>query len=417
MLILEKWKRNIQSIKWETVSHSTFEYSNVFLDEKIRILTDFFHPDEFDINKIKAKNLDPTTDPSSFWLIYILSQKNLGSFKLVCELCDIIKFFQKHHPSYLASKLLTSLGRISKRSFRNSIFEVWLNYQLIQNKINVRLDECYRSPTNPDSMGNDSVYNFKGNEYLIECLKLSSWKEENLSNLNRLITGLYKYLKKHGEKPILKTHHIYAIPTIYNNSILKEFKDHLNAFFRQEKVNNNRPIHKSSSRAFKEISIFEDSNSLVKSYERIYKKEKNMISIRNIVLDVKMLNELGNVSYNINDVFTEQRLEYQINSKCKVERSPEKFEEHLLSKLKKKIRQHRGNKNRKLIVAIELEKFKGLNNFPIESINKFKKLERKITDNTSIIIFYKDSSQNDLIIKSQALHLDYEPFFKFMNSR
>ena len=113
MNLLNKWKANIQEIKWKTANHNKHEFSNEFLDKKIKTLTDFFHPQDLELENNSNKEL--STDPTNIWIIYLLTQKNIGSFELIVSICDLIDYFNKKNPEYLKIKLLQKNGRINRK--------------------------------------------------------------------------------------------------------------------------------------------------------------------------------------------------------------------------------------------------------------------------------------------------------------
>ena len=412
MNLLNKWKANIQEIKWKTANHNKHEFSNEFLDKKIKTLTDFFHPQDLELENNSNKEL--STDPTNIWIIYLLTQKNIGSFELIVSICDLIDYFNKKNPEYLKIKLLQKNGRINRKSFRNDLFEVWLNYRLLQMGIEVQLDKCYRNQKNPNDEGFDSKFKFKGKEYIIECTKLKSWKEEILALTYKMLGTIYKRHKKFSSRPHLKPFYIYAIPTNEYSKGNKEFDNHLNNYF-HDKINSKKDLYISSSKAFNEIVIFSEDDKLISKYDKKFELNYNLIKIHSKFLNLLMLDKYGKVTYNPNEEFSSHKINFRLSASCKAVKSPKDFEEFLIGKIKKKINQHKNKKNQKLIIAIELEKFIGLNSFPIETIETFEKLKSKIKNNLSILIFYKNSHGEKLIIKSQAMHSNKDEFIKFMN--
>jgi len=240
MNLLQAWKKNIQEIKWKIVNHNRFEFQNSFLDKKITTLTDFFHPEDLYFEESNVPHKYSLTDPSSIWLIYLLSQKNLGSFELILSICNVIDFFKTKDPEYLKSKLLSKNGRIDKRSFREAFFEVWLNYRLIKQGVYVELKQCYRNEKNQESEGFDSIFNFQNRTYVIECVKLKSWHEEILKLTYSMLQELRSRHEKINKfsKPHFKTFYIYANPTTNVKNGGKEFDDHLKKYFDNRKNKN-----------------------------------------------------------------------------------------------------------------------------------------------------------------------------------
>ncbi len=411
MNLLNKWKTNIQEVKWKTVNHNKHEFSNTFLDKKIKTLTTFFHKSDLELEANPNKEL--STDPSNIWIIHLLNQKNLGSFELVLSICEVIDFYNQKNTHYLKSKLLQKNGRINKKSFRNNFFEVWLNYRLFQMGIEVQLDKCYRNLKNLNDEGFDSKFEFKGTEYIIECTKLKSWKEELLALTYKMLGTLYKRHNKFSTRLHFKPFYIYAIPTTEYSLGNKEFDQHLNNYF-IEKINKETELYTSSSKAFKEIIIFSENEKLIQKYDRKYHSNNSLIKISSKFRNILMLDKSGKITYNTNEEYSSQKINFKVSASCKAVKSPKDFEDFLIGKIKKKLDQHKNRKNQKLIIAVELEKFVGLNSFPIESVETFKKLKKRINENLSILIFYKNSNGEKLIIKSQVLYSNNEEFMKFM---
>ncbi len=190
--LLKDWKRNVQAVKWKFLKSNLYEFQNRSLEKNIKTLRLFFHPLDLDKTLGAKKNQITASDPSQYWLLFILSQSNLGTIYLVFELCKVIDYFNTRNPRYLKHKLLKKNGRIDKNSFRNKYFEVFLNYNLEKSGIKVEFEKCFRNEHNKNSEGHDSYFKFKNNTYIIECLKIKSWNENYHSSAYKMIQVLIK---------------------------------------------------------------------------------------------------------------------------------------------------------------------------------------------------------------------------------
>lgn len=400
--IFLQWKLNVLETKWNKVQHGERIFSESFINEKIKILKSFFHPD--DLKKPKENDVSKfsITNPSNLWLIFLLSQKNIGSYEILIQICDVIEFFLEKEPRYLKSKLLLSNGRINKKTFRNDYFEVWLNYWLLQKKINVDIIKCYRNESNLENEGYDSIFTSNRNNYIVECLKLQSWNEEVWELSFQMIRNVYIWQKKLSRisQPFFDSFTILAEPNFKISDGGAELRKHLNDY-----IKNKNGLYSSSSKSFSKILIFKsdysEANELFKSSEG-----KNIIKLNTKFDGIEVQDSSGNILIDFDPSKYEERVLFNISVESRLIRSPKNFEEHLIKKVKKKISQHRGKLDENnLIIAIELETYNGLTTFPIKSIANFNKLKNLANQKISILVFFKNSQGEKLEIKSQHFHL------------
>ncbi|MEW2922161.1 hypothetical protein AB1A65_11870 [Muricauda sp. ANG21] len=402
MDVFKEWKLNILERKWNTVQHTEKIFSEKFINEKINIIKSFFHADDLTPPSKNSISNFSITNPSNLWIIFLLKQRNMGSYELLIQICEVIEFFLEKDPEYLTLKLLQSDGRINKKAFRNDFFEVWLNYWLYQQKIKVDLKKCYRNDTNPYSEGFDSAFITDENKYIVECLKLQSWNEEVWELSYQMIRNVYIWQEKlsRTSQPFFDSFTILAEPNAIIHDGGVELRKHLKQF-----IKNKEELYISSSQSFSKIFIFKNDNSNDIAIEKSI-KNKNRVKLVTKFVGYEAKDVKGNILIDFDPKSVEEKVFFNISAESKLIRSPKKFEEHLIKKVKKKIAQHRDRLNhQKLIIAIELETFNGLTAFPIKTIENFENLKKLTSNKISILVFFKNSQGENLEIKSQHFHL------------
>lgn len=410
--VLVEWKKNVQGVKWKFLMNNFSEFQNHSLDRNIKTLRDFFHPLDLDKKQIERKNQISDVDPSQYWLLFILSQSSLGTIYLVFELCNVIDYFKVRNLHYIKYKLLKKNGRIDKNSFRDKYFEVFFNYNLEKSGIKVDLEKCYRNQINKNNEGHDSYFKFKNETYIVECLKLKSWKEYYNSSAYKMIQVLIKALKK----PPSKTH---ILPlTIFGkmsgdfknvdndfNLILKEYLSLINTC--------NLTDFQTSSRVFEDLKIFSgrkiqntelEKSVITKDYIRISAEFKGIEFLTSLKKDIGI--DISRAK--------EERHHFEIKSNYRVRKSQQKFENHLTEKITKKIRQLNGIKSEKIIIAIEFEAYLGFGSFPIEINYPFNKVLQKSNSNLTVILFFKNSKGTRVELNKKSFYNKNDPFMNFL---
>lgn len=410
--ILNEWKLNVQSVKWKFLKSNLPEFQNHSLDKNIKTLREFFHPLDLDKTRIERKNQISDFDPSQYWLLFNLSQSSLGTIYLVFELCKVIDYFNNRNPEYIKYKLLKKNGRIDKNSFRDKYFEVFLNYSLEKSGIKVDLEKCYRNENNKKDEGHDSYFKFKNNRYVVECLKLKSWKENYHSSAYKMIQVLMKNLRKPPSK-------VNALPLTVFAKMSGDFKNVdydfnlilKNYFSRTEKSHsidfqaNSRVFDDLRILANKEIQEAElENSSLINDYLRVSAKFKEIQFIdgskKDIGVDISKAKE--------------ERHHFEIKSKYQIRKSQPEFEDYLVEKIKKKITQLSKIENEKKILAIEFEAYAGFGSFPIEISYPFNKVLSKSNSDLTIILFFKNSKGTTVELNKKSFYNKNDDFMKFL---
>tara|TARA_R100000935_G_scaffold55682_2_gene85964 strand:+ start:58459 stop:59718 length:1260 start_codon:yes stop_codon:yes gene_type:complete len=414
--ILESWKKNVQLVKWRRFKTAEKEFQNDFLDQKIHTLRSFFHKSDLDILTFR-KNQIYDYDPSEFWLLYLVSQSNIASIELVFEICDVIEYYSKIDINYLRHKLLKSNGKIDKRSFRDKYFEVYLNYNLKQIGIQVDFEKCYRNEMNPDSEGMDSFFVFKSIPYTIECLKIKSWNEQFHSAAYKMLQVIVKTIRRNPRGLKILPITILAKPSEDLRNIDSDFKKIINEFIKHYNLKGIKEF-KTTSRVFTDIILIANED-----FEDVISKKKSLgndyIKISTKFRNLKILDKEDNdIVLDIDRALTE-RYEFTIESRYNLTKPPHEFEDHLLKKIKKKIKQLKGLNILKKIIAIEFEAFEGFGNFPVNISYSFKKLNKLVDNepNLIIILFYKNSKGTKLIKYKKSIYEENDQFMNYLLKR
>lgn len=244
---------------------------------------------------------------------------------------------------------------------------------------------------------------------------MKSWHEEILKLTYSMLQNLRSRHEKINKfsKPHFETFYIYANPTTDIKNGGKEFDDHLKKYFDNRK---NENTYNSRSKSFESIHILSNNEELRMQLEKEFKLAKGGIKITSAFKDLSLIDDKGKIILHSEKGHFNEKLNFQVTANTKNTRSNAEFELHLMNKVKKKIRQHKNlPEGWNLIIAIELEMFKGLNSFPMQSIESFKKLKSKLKQGVSIMIFHKKSHGNHLITKSESIHDENDPFMQFVN--
>lgn len=410
--ILNEWKSNVQFVKWSFLKSHLPEFQNHSLDKNIKTLRNFFHPYDLDKTRIERKNQVNSYAPSQYWLLFILSQSSLGSINLIFELCKVIDYFSIRNLEYLKHKLLKKNGRIDKNSFRDKYFEVFLNYNLEKSGIKVDLEKCYRNENNKNDEGHDSYFKFKNHTYIVECLKLKSWKEHYHSSAYKMIQVLIKNLKTSPSKVDTLPLTIFAKMSGDFKNVDHDFNVILKNYFSRLKKSNSINFQ-TSSKVFDDLRIFAkkdiqeaeiENNSLVNDYIRVSAKFKKIQFIdsskKDIGIDISRAKE--------------ERHHFEIKSKYKIKKSQQEFEDFLIEKIKKKTNQLRKVENEKKILAIELEAYAGFGTFPIGINYPFHKVLSKSHSDLTIILFFKNSKGATVELNKKSFYNENDDFMKFL---
>jgi len=410
--LLKIWKNNVVESKWLNVKNYDVRFSEQRIERNIDVLESFFHSKDLDLKNSQHIH---DVDFSENWLNFILIQKNLGTIYLVFELCNVIDFYKSTDVNYLKHKLLRKDGRVLK-DFRNKYFEVYFNYSWLKSGIVIDLKKCYRNKFNPNSEGYDSCFKFKKKNYIVECLKVKSQFEIQTRASYKLTQILYKSIQKNQillkELPIF----IFALLADGISNIESEFNKIFNEALKKGEFDKTK-VYRYKSKVFKNLIILSDIEK-IKHVKEKYNVNKDYIELK---IELKGFEYLDKNKKEVGINITEDVLEYRkyrISSSYTIQKSNKEFEIHLLSKINKKIKQINKEVTRKYskIVAVELESYNGFGKFQYDFRYSFPEIKKISQKDLIIILYFKDSSENNLQIERKIFHIKNDSLVKYLST-
>jgi hypothetical protein len=187
--LIKYWKNFILQFKWK---NGLISYPILFEDQinKIIATLENFFPD----NYFLAEQSKAALRKDQNWIHLILSSDKISSVFQLNEISDLLAHYNSIEVPG-KNIFIKENGEVDNTTFRDKIFEVFINDLLHQNGLECQINQFYLTEEG-NKKPLDSYFNFNGKEYLVECKKIYNSKMQNLKILSWNLEKRFKIISE-----------------------------------------------------------------------------------------------------------------------------------------------------------------------------------------------------------------------------
>ena len=335
---LSEWKQRVLEMKYKLYRINDIVFSSTVQTEKT--LRQFFRANDYSIA--------PNGNNEDNYLLYLLVSSQIKDIHLLNEMASFIDYAELNKRKFLSK---SKNNVVNHEGLSNALFEVFVDMYLTEKGMHTQSDAQYI-----DKAGSirplDNYFVFDNKEYLVECCRISDLDSSSLMQLSETLmrtlsrTKIHHYQNYIGHIGFKVEKNLSFYVNKARNEIGKMFKDYLKSFELTDGLPTNIPPKFSSPEY--DMGIYQYYTGT--SHEQ--ELEKNLYkSLITFYVEPK----------------SPESIQGRLTIKGKRFRQEKDINERLLTKVKRKIDQHKdyvGNK----IFFIEIDLTLGVNpNNPIFS--------------------------------------------------